>query len=184
MLLGAALLLASVVPAAAQTVGVGLSFLSNNGGTGIQVDYSNTYRTLSGGDRTLGWVGDFSVHHNGFGNDLTGVKVGFTSVFIQGGMRVNGTFDEKFKWFAQGLIGLHHLSVGADATGVNKDVCDAFNIDCSASAGDTGVVVTPGGAVTYALNDRTSLRGQLDIPIGSGGSTTRFFLGISRQLGK
>jgi hypothetical protein len=184
LVFGTALALVSAAPAAAQTVGVGISFLGNNGGTGLQVDYAARHRTLSGGERTLDFVGDFSVHHNGFGNDLTGVKVGFTSFFIQGGARVNGSFDPKFKWFVQGLVGVHHLSVGTDAAGVNKDICDAFNIDCSTSAGDTGVVVTPGGAVTYALNERTSLRGQLDIPIGNGGGTTRFFLGISRQLGK
>ena len=51
-------------------------------------------------------------------------------------------------------------------------------------ASETGVVFSPGAGIDYSFNPRTAFRAQLDIPIGEGGNTTRFWIGISRRMGQ
>lgn len=182
LILTAALLLVGSAPAAAQTVGVGLSFLSDQGGTGLTVDYAKFFRDTAGG-RSLDLVGDFSIHHNGWGNDFVGVSGGVTSLFIQGGVRTNGTANEKVRWHAQGLVGLWRASWSWGAAGVNQDICEAFGLDCDLGTSDFGVLLTPGAGIDYALNEQAALRAQLDIPIAIGdNTTTRFWIGLSWML--
>jgi hypothetical protein len=171
----AAILLLSAIPSAAQSsLGVGLSFLGDEGGTGLILDYAAPYGSV-GGDKPLSFVGDFSIFHNGFGNDFAGVGGGFTTLMIQGGVRVAGKAADKVTWHGQGLIGVRRASVSFD-TGLDKEVCDALDIDCSIGASDTGLVLTIGGAAEYAISDTKAARAQLDFPINGDGSTTRFSL--------
>lgn len=164
--LGTALLLASALPAAAQSLGAGISFLGDEGGTGITVDYSKPFRTLEK-DKTLGWVGDFSFHHNGFEGGSVNV------LMIQGGVRINGAINEKVSWHGQGLLGI------ARASG-HSDLCaEVLGIDCGGS--DTNLVFSPGGGIDYTFKPNMAARAQLDLPIifgGSTNSTTRFWLGL------
>ena len=171
-----ALLLVSALPAAGQSLGAGISFLGDSGGAGVVVDYSKPYKTQSG-DKALGWVVDFGLNHKGFGNDFAGVTGGITTFMLQAGVRMTGKANDKVTWHGQGLFGYRRASFSTDAAGLTKEVCDAFNIDCSASASDAGAVLTVGGALQYALNDKSGVRAQLDFPIAigsDGGSTTRF----------
>lgn len=80
------------------------------------------------------------------------------------------------------LCSFKRSSVNVSAAGLTQDICDAFDLDCDAGASDTGLVVTPGAGIDYALNEKRSLRVQLDIPIGDGGSGTRFWFGLSMML--
>jgi hypothetical protein len=177
--LGVALILAAPATAAAQgTLGVGVSFLGDEGGTGVTVDYSRPIRSLAN-DRTLGWVGDFSYHRNGFGNDFAGVDGNFTTMTFQGGVRLSGQAAPKVSWHAQGLVGVRRSSFDVSASGLTDEICDAFDIDCSVGDSDTGVIFTPGAGIDYMLTERAALRAQLDIPIGEGGSTTRVWFGVS-----
>ena len=168
-----ALVAGLAVPAFAQDstgdVAVGLSFLGDEGGLGVQGSLSNQIKDLDNG-KTLSWVADASFHHKSF--DLTDVS--WSTFMVQGGARVRGTINDKTAWFGQGLIGIRHATFSSDLT---DSLCSALEIDCDAS--DTGVIVTPGGGIDYAINDKMSARAQLDIPIGSGGSTTRFFVGLA-----
>jgi hypothetical protein len=170
VLFAAAVFVATAMPAWSQSLGVGISFLGDQGGTGLIADYSKPYKTISG-DRTLAWVGDFSIFHHGFGNDLVGVNGGLTTFMLQGGARLGGQVGEKVTWLGQGLIGFRHSRFGSDIRGL-KDVCGTLDIDCS----DSGGVLTIGGALQYALSETTGVRGQLDFPFalgGNGSDTTR-----------
>ena len=100
--LGTALLLASALPARAQTLGAGVSFLGDEGGIGATVDYSKPVRTLSK-DRTLGWVADASFHHNG--DSIEGFSASVNQIMVQGGVRLGGTANEKVSWHVQGALG-------------------------------------------------------------------------------
>lgn len=156
LFLGTALLLASALPAAAQTLGAGVSFLSDEGGTGITVDYSKPFRTLEK-DKTLGWVGELTFAHNGF----EGGSV--NTLMIQGGARITGKIDEKISWHGQGLIGIARGSS-------SSDVCAAVvGVDCDAS--DTNLVFSPGAGIDYTFKPNMAARGQIDFPIVFGGST-------------
>ena len=153
-----ALVAALASPAFAQDkpgdVAVGLSILGDNGGVGLQGSLSNKIKDLAN-DKILSWVADVSFHHNSI------LDVGFTTFFVQGGARVGGPINDKTDWFGQGLIGI-----------VRRSCC---------GVSDTAVVITPGGGIDYAINEKMKVRGQLDIPIsleGDGGSTTRFFIGL------
>ena len=163
-------------PAAAQSLGAGVSFLGDERGPGFLVDYSSPLAKQSGG-ATLGWVGEFGFNHKGFGSNFAGVSGGVTTIMAQAGLRLSGAASSKVSWQAQGVAGIMRTSFGFDAAGTSKAVCDAFDIDCSASASDTGGVLTVGGGLQYAFSDTKALRGQLDFPIAiasDGGSTTRF----------
>src|SRR5687767_1456221 len=103
LFLGLALLLSTPMTAAAQgTLGVGLSFLGDEGGTGFTVDYSAPFRTMTN-DRTLSWVGDFSFHRNSF--DTVGFEGNLTNLTFQGGVRIGGPIgtDGRLTWHGQGL---------------------------------------------------------------------------------
>ena len=178
---GTALLLASALPAAAQTLGAGVSFLGDEGGTGITVDYSKDFRELAK-EKMLGWVGELSFHHKGFEGG------GFNSLFLQGGLRVGGPAAEKLRWHAQGLVGLRRASASGDAgdliDGLN-DLCNELDLACEIDSSDTGLIFTPGVGIDYAFKPNMNLRAQFDLPIAlgdGGGSTTRFWIGLSWLL--
>lgn len=162
--------------AGAQTIGAGVSFIGDERGTGVLLDYSSPFASQTR-DYTVGWVGEFNFNHRGFGNDFVGVTGGINTLMLQGGVRATGEASEKVSWQVQGLVGLIRSGFGTDAAGSNEDLCDLYDIDCSTGVSDTGAVLTIGGGVTYALTDKTGIRGQLDFPIAigaDGGSTTRF----------
>jgi hypothetical protein len=174
-LLAAALLIVSAMPVTAQTLGAGISFLGDEGGTGFIVDYSKPLQSST--DGALGWVVDFSYNRKSVGGALAGGTATGTTMLAQGGVRMVGEAGENLTWHGQGLVGLRRSSVSFDAAGVNEEICDLLGINCSAGASDTGGVLTVGGALQYALNEGMGVRGQLDFPIaigGDGGSTTRF----------
>lgn len=149
--LGAVLLLASALPAAAQTLGAGVSFLSDEGGTGITVDYSKPFRTLEK-DKTLGWVGELSFAHKGFDDGSV------NTLMIQGGVRIGGKIDEKVSWHGQGLIGIARGSSSVD--------------DCSACEfSDTNLVFSPGAGIDYTFKPNMAARAQIDFPIVFASST-------------
>jgi hypothetical protein len=189
LFLAMSLLVTVPMSAAAQDVqpgklGVGLSFLGDEGGTGVTVDYSKPFRSLAN-DRTLGWVGDFSFHRNGF--DGFGVEGNFTSMTFQGGVRIGGQLgsNPNLTWHAQGLAGILRQSfdVGLDDE-LDEEICEELGLDCSFGESDTGFIFTPGAGIDYWFNPRTAFRAQLDIPIGEGGNTTRVWFGISRRMGE
>jgi len=64
VLLAATLVLAATSPASADSLGAGISFLGDNGGTGVILDYARPSKTVNT-DQTLSWVGDFSFFHKG-----------------------------------------------------------------------------------------------------------------------
>lgn len=174
--LGVALSLAAARPAAAQDLGLGVSFLGDEGGTGFIIDYAKPFREMSNGN-TISWVGDFSWHRNSFDSIFSDYSV--SSLFAQAGVRLGGALGEKVSWHGQGLIGLRRTSFGGDDF---EDACDFAGESCS----DTGAVLTIGGAVQYALTESGAVRGQLDFPIGIGsdsGSTTRFSLMYVLRMG-
>jgi hypothetical protein len=177
------MLLGVSLPAAGQDMqgrlGVGLSFLGDDGGVGATVDYSKPFHPM-GENRSLGWVGDFGFHGNDVGD--AGIEVDVKSFMFQGGVRLNGLFgtSERVTWHAQGLLGVMHIS--ADADNVLADICDDLDIDCEES--ETGLIFSPGAGIDYWFNPRTSFRAQIDFPIGEGGVTTRAWFGIARRLGE
>ena len=174
--LAATLFLVSVTSVAAQTFGVGASFLGDDRGPGLVVDYAGPLQRTAA-NHALNWVADVDFNHKGFGNDFIGVTGGVTTVMAQAGLRMVGKANDKVSWHAQGLVGLLHTGFSADAAGLTKEVCDAFDVDCSLGNSDNGGVITFGGAAQYALSDTTGLRGQLDFPIAlgaEGGGTYRF----------
>lgn len=168
LVLAGALFLVSAMPAAAQDgLGLGLSFLGDDGGAGVLVDYSQPLKRQTTSAH-LGWVGEFSYFPGDF----------FSSLFLQGGVRASGRAGEKVNWLGQGMIGI--LRQSADGL---DDVCDVFDIDCDAS--NTGAVLTVGGGIEYAINEKSGIRGVLDIPIAltdGGGSTTRFTIAYVLKL--
>jgi hypothetical protein len=96
---GAALMLATAVPAFAQgTVGAGLSFLHDDGdtATGVTVDYSTAKPATD--KATWGLVGDFGLNHFNGG----------TVTSYLGGVRVVIPGSAKVKPFAQFVIGAEH----------------------------------------------------------------------------
>lgn len=166
--LSTALLLAAfVTPAAAQekgaTVGVGISFLNNDGetGTGITADVAKNVHTA--GKAAIGVVGDLSYNKFDFGKLF----------MISGGVRVTGNVHEKVDLFGQFLVGMGRFSA---------DDCDGDG--CS----DTDPVFTPGFGVNIKANEKIMVRAQLDFPIDKfeGGSETfkRFWFGVVFGLGK
>ena len=160
LFLALALVLVAPISAAAQVtpgkLGVGLSFLSDEGtGVGFTVDYSAPVRSFSN-NRTLGWVGDFSFHHD------DGVDV----ITLQGGVRFAGQFgtNPDLTWHAQGILGLLHASADGE--------------------GESRFIFSPGAGIDYAFAERTALRAQLDFPLGDDVSAVRFWFGISQKVGQ
>jgi hypothetical protein len=180
--LGAALSLVSVIPAAAQTdaFSAGLAFLSDEGGVGVNADYSRATGTRAN-DRTVGWVGDFAFNHKGFGG--FGTDFSINTVMVSGGLRLAGKAGDKATWHVQGTAGLIHA--GASVDGLTQSICDLAGVDCSAST--NSFMIMPGGAVTYWFSDKGGVKGQLNIPIAVGGdgsgSAVRFDINYVRKLG-
>lgn len=174
--LGLALCLAAARPAAAQDLGLGLSILGDEGGTGFIIDYAKPFREQSNGNM-ISWVGDFSWHRNSFDNFFSDYSI--SSLLAQAGVRLSGPLGESLTWHGQGLVGIRRTAFGGDDF---ESVCDFFGESCS----DTGGVLTIGGAVQYQLGESGAVRGQLDFPIGiggGGGSTTRFSLMYVLRMG-
>jgi hypothetical protein len=179
--LGAALVLASVIPSAAQTnaFSVGLAMLTDDGGVGVNADFSKATSTKAN-DRTMGWVGDVSFNHKGF--DGLGVgDVSLNTFMVDGGIRLAGKAGEKANWHVQGTAGIAHVSASSDLA---QSICDLVGVDCS--VGDTSFLIMPAGAVTYWFSDKGGVKGQLGIPIfvtGSTGSSVRFDINYVMKLG-
>jgi hypothetical protein len=180
LLLGLAVLLTTPITAAAQgtgTVGVGLSFLNDEdlSAIGFTVDYSRPIRSLAG-NRTVGWVGDFSFHRDS--EDDFGIDESVNIITVQGGVRLSGTFGqtENLRWHAQGLLGLLRFTSSVEDI---DDVCDLFEDACG-----NRFVVTPGAGVDYSFTPQTALRAQVDFPLGDDISAVRFWIGISRGYGQ
>jgi len=181
--LAAALFLVSAIPAAAQTdaFSVGLAFLSDNGGVGVNADYSKATGTKAN-NRTIGWVGDVSFNHKGFGG-FGGSDFGINTFMVDGGIRLAGKASDKATWHVQGTAGIAHASVSID--NLTQSVCTLAGIDCSAS--ETSFLIMPGGAVTYWFSDKSGVKGQLNIPImvtGDTGSAVRFDVNYVMRLGR
>ena len=104
-------------------LGVGLSFLGDDGGVGVTVDYSKAFHSLAK-NKSFGWVPDFSFHGNDVGD--SGIEVDLKSFTFQGGIRLTGPFgaNERLTWHAQGLLGVMHVTAGADS--LLEDICDAM----------------------------------------------------------
>jgi hypothetical protein len=184
-LLSAALVVVTALPAAAQDLGVGVSFLGDEGGTGFIVDYSGPLQR-SMGRHQLNWLVDFSWHRNSFGGDAFGADYDFTQMLVTVGARIKGQLNDKTSWHAQGAAGIVRGSASVDAAGATEDLCDLLDIDCDAGSSDTSGLINIGGALAYALSDSGAVRAQLDIPIalGDGGdSTTRFSIMYVLKLG-
>lgn len=171
LILGTALLVTSAAPAFAQgsegvgNIAVGLSFLGDEGGTGVQAAVSNRIKALAN-DKVLSWLVDASYHHNSV------LGFSWSSLLLQGGAQVGGSMNGQLDWFAHFMIGIWRASGDLGGFG---DFCDALDIDCGAS--DTSIVFTPGAGVAYRLNEKLSAFAQLDLPI-SDGNTTRFTMGV------
>jgi hypothetical protein len=188
LVFGLALLLATPVAASAQgTLGVGLSFLGDDGGTGFTVDYAAPFRSMTN-DRTLSWVGDFSFHRNSI--DGFGVDGNFTTLMFQGGVRIGGPIgtDGKLTWHGQGIIGFVRQSFDIGVDDFTEEFCEEFGIDCEVGDSDSFGVLSPGAGINYWFNPETAFRAQLDLPIPLAGdgrdATTRFWIGISRRIGQ
>jgi hypothetical protein len=162
--LAAALFTVSAIPAAAQTnaFSAGLAFLSDNGGVGVNADYSKATSSRAN-SQTMGWVFDGSYNHKGFSE--LGSDFSVNSVSVSGGLRLAGKAGDKASWHVQGTAGLFHAS--ASLGGLAQSVCNLAGIDCSASS--NSFMIMPGGAVTYWFSEKGGLKGQLNIPITVGG---------------
>ena len=183
--LSAALFLASAIPAAAQTnaASVGLAMLSDNGGVGVNADYSRATSSKAN-DRTVGWVGDVSYNHKGFGGFASAGDFSVNTFFVDAGIRLAGKAGDKATWHVQGTAGIQHASASID--NLTQSICSLAGIDCSPST--TSFMIMPGGAVTYWFSEKGGVKGQLNIPIavsGDGsGSAIRFDINYVMKLGK
>jgi hypothetical protein len=180
--LATALFLVSALPAAAQTDAFsgGLAFMSDNGGVGVNADYSKA-TSMKANDRTMGWVVDGSYNHKGFGGFGTDFSV--NTVTVSGGIRLAGKAGDKATWHVQGTAGLFHAAASVD--NLTQSICDLAGVDCSASS--NSFMIMPGGAVTYWFSDKGGVKGQLNIPIavgGDSGSAIRFDINYVMKLGK
>jgi hypothetical protein len=180
----AALFLVSCLPAAAQTdaFSVGLAFLDNNGGVGVNADYSKATST-KGNDRTMGWVGDVSFNHKGFGS-IAGSDFSINTFMVDGGLRMAGKAGDKATWHVQGTAGIIHQ--GSSIDNLTQSICNLAGVDCSTGA--TSFLIMPSGAVTYWFSDKGGVKGQLNIPIavvgGNTGSAVRFDINYVMKLKK
>lgn len=183
--LAAALFVVSAIPAAAQTdaFSAGLAFLSDNGGVGVNADYSKATSTKAN-DRTMGWVGDVSFNHKGFGGVAGVGDFSVNTLFVSGGVRLAGKAGDKAIWHVQGTAGIEHAS--ASISSLSQSICNLAGVNCSSSA--TSFMIMPGGAITYWFSDKGGVKGQLNIPIAIGGdgsgSAVRFDINYVMKLGK
>jgi hypothetical protein len=169
LILAAAMVALTAMPSAAQSLGLGVSGMSDGVGAGLIVDYSGPLRSTAAG-HPLNWVGEFNFYPGDGGSLL----------MLQGGVRGQGAAGENLNWLLQGLVGFSHSGVDSDV----QDVCDLFDVDCG---GSSGAVLTFGGGVEYALNDRSGIRAQLDIPIFLGDNSdtaTRFSVLYVLKMGR
>jgi hypothetical protein len=163
MAVALALLVAPATSAMAQNrLGVGVSFLHEEGGTGTgaTVDYSGPIQNA------LAWVVDASLHKNSddfFSSTIT---------MAQGGLRYNIPMtNSNVRVGVQGLVGIAHENVS------DCDVCGSNNL-----------VVTPGVNVDIPVGSgKTSIRAALDFPIimfeGESTTFTRAWFGASWTIG-
>jgi hypothetical protein len=178
----AALFVVSATPAAAQTdaFSAGLAFLSDEGGVGVNADYSRA-TSMKANDRTLGWVGDFAFNHKGFGS--FGTDFSINTVMVSGGVRLAGIAGDSATWHVQGTAGLIHA--GASIDNLSQSVCNLVGVDCSPSS--NSFMIMPGGALTYWFSKKGGVKGQLNIPIAVGGdgsgSAIRFDVNYVMKLG-
>jgi len=175
--LAIALLLASAIPAAAQTTGVGSSSLGVGlvfGSVGVGVDYSKVFRELSA-DKTLGWVIEGAFAHEGCGG--FGVDCGVNLLTAQGGVRIGGPIgsDGKLRWHGQGLIGIGRTSL----TGDLDDACDIVEGFTDEGCSSTDVIFSPGAGINYAWRGNMSFTARVDIQIAGGDSGGRLWLGLN-----
>ena len=163
LIVASALILSTASSAAAQNrLGVGLSFLHEDGATstGATVDYSGPIQNA------LAWVGDLSLHRN---SDDFGSA---TITMAQAGLRYNVPMtNSKVRVGVQGLVGLAHEGVS------DCDVCGSNNL-----------VITPGGNVDVPVGSgSTAIRVAIDFPIvmfeGASVTFTRFWVGASWAFG-
>lgn len=170
--LAAAVMLASTLPASAQELGVGLSLIDDRG-AGVIVDYSGPLNKTAG-DFSLNWVGDLSFNHRSISEGIFG-DYGFNTLLVQGGVRIGGVAGDNLTWHGQALVGIGRTSYSGDF----ESVCDIPGADCS----NTDVIVSPGAALSYKLNEKSAVRGQLDLPLGLEGSNFRFSIMYARKMG-
>jgi hypothetical protein len=177
LLLSMALVLATAMPAAAQSTqkfGVGIVF----GSVGVVADYSKVFRTLAN-DRTLGWVLEGRFAHEGCGG--FGVDCGFNQMIVQGGIRINGPLGDRLTWHGQGLVGLAHSNV----SGVLDDACEAAegiigDFGCGSS---NDIVFTPAAGIEYSLNEKSGIRAQAGAVTGQYGAGGFFTFAYYMFLG-
>ena len=185
MFLAAALFAVSALPAAAQTdaFSAGLALLNNNGGVGVNADYSKATRSRSS-DQTLGWVGDVSFNHKGFGGFASVGDFSINTFMVSGGIRLAGKAGDKATWHVQGTAGIQHAAASID--NLTQSICSLAGVDCSPSA--TAFMIMPGGALTYWFSDKGGIKGQLNIPVAvtgdATGSAIRFDINYVMNLSK
>jgi hypothetical protein len=156
MVLGTALLLASAIPAAAQgTLGVGVSFLHEEGftATGFDVNYSGDISRMD--KAAFGWVGDFSLHRSGEFDE--------TVTIYQGGVRYTAMPNETVNVFGQFLLGGWHC-------------CGFTDFVLTPGAGVT-VAINPKWNVLAQI-DFPLVQDEFD-----NFNETRFTIGVSTRLG-
>jgi hypothetical protein len=172
LVLAIALLPALAVPASAQgtqgTLGAGLSFVNWPDFTtlpGFTVDYSSPVRTMT--NASIGWVGDLSWHRKGEVEEFG--EIDQSLLLLQGGVRVTGITNPKFRPFGQVLLGM-----------VRDTCCEDFS--------ETAFALTPGGGIDLGINDKAGVRVQVDFPIamfeGESETLFRFWFGVSWRMGQ
>ena len=161
----------------------GLAFLSDNGGVGVNADYSKA-RSTKANDRTLGWVGGASRSTARVSVAWVGSNFSINTFMVDGGLRLAGKANDKATWHVQGTAGIMRASASID--NLTQSACDLAGVDCSPSA--TSFMIMPSGGVTYWFSAKGGVKAQLNIPIavtGDGsGSSVRFDINYVRKLGK
>jgi len=151
VVLGLAVLLSSVVPAAAQgEFGISYSFLrqwEEPAPAGVTIDYTHPVTTI-GTSAALGAVGEFSM------NRLSDIDI--TQTTFLGGVRVTAAGGGRIQPFGQFLLGVLHW----------PDIND--------------FAIQPGGGVKIGMNPAFDLRVQVDFPIDffEGETETGFRLNV------
>lgn len=179
LVLGVALLAASVTPAAAQTVGVGYTYLGSDGGSGFGVDYArDNVATVAG--RPLALVGEVGMNHLTIDNRLfTG---GVNTLLVQAGVRL-GIDAMGLKWHGQLLGGMARGIVTGDAKNYCADLIDIVGDGVACGDGGSEAVFTPGFGVDYPVAG-WNVRGRIEAPIIGGHATFRTWLGLTFQVGR
>jgi len=176
VLLAVALLVLSVAPAAAQTIGVGYTYLGNDGGSGLAVDYARDLTTVSG--RPVALVGEFGLNHLAVDNTLFTGSV--NTLIVQGGVRM-GIEAAGFKWHAQLLGGIARGIVGGDAKNYCQDLKEVVGDKVACGGAGSESLFTPGFGVDYPVSSWV-VRGRIEAPIVGGQGTYRVWLGLTFQM--